>query len=170
MHLSIFTNQHPESLHFREVQSANQKKDANFTSVKIPYIRNMVSLQHDVGKFSPINIARDTKKEPNQIYWYPIVHRVLGPRNLIEKITGSGKYPALTKNKLIGFQIEIYSTDFLGALVDCWHVFYSSIAIPRDTDCLRKQLGALAPSRLQVGFFFCTRCLHDQPYRESIFK
>ncbi|RPB05986.1 hypothetical protein L873DRAFT_11819 [Choiromyces venosus 120613-1] len=49
---------------------------------------------------------------------YPLVRRVLGPRDLVKKITRSGKYPSLTGNKLLGFQTGTSSANFLGALTD----------------------------------------------------
>ena len=51
--------------------------------------------------------------------------RVLRPRNLVKKIsnpakkiTGSGRCPSLTGNKLLGFKLRLVTADFLGALTD----------------------------------------------------
>ena len=63
---------------------------------------------------------------------YPIVRRVVRPRDLVEKTTGSGNYLSLienglmafggelslTGNKPLGFLTETYATDFLGAPTD----------------------------------------------------
>lgn len=49
---------------------------------------------------------------------YPLVCPMLRLRDLVKIITGSGKYPSLSGDKLLEFQTETYSTDFLGALVN----------------------------------------------------
>ena len=81
--------------------------------------------------YSNINISQQTQiliSPPNfktLNLRYPLVCRVLHPRNLVKKIpnptkkiTGSGRCPSLTGNKLLRFQTETCYHRFLGTLTD----------------------------------------------------